>query len=156
MQAPTGCSGVQAFPNTLHWGGRSSPFSTCPHRQAGFARPAISGTRNLTLYSSGDNYDTITRTDANVITDNVYRYASQGDYCGAAENAFRQCLSLLEGRKIARPMKYINNALLSLILSILLMYGFISLRTVFKAQEADAAKELVEVVEVVGIVWVDG
>ena len=96
------------------------------------------GTRNLTLYSSEKIYDTITRAYANVITDSVYPLASRGDYCGAAKSAFSQCLLLLDGKRIAQPMKYINNSLLSLILAILLMYGFISLRTVFKAQEADA------------------
>ena len=130
------CSTVQTSSNLVS--SARSVYSQAFGTSSGTLFLIDMGTRNLTLYSSGDNYDTITRTDANVITDNVYRYASQGDYCGAAENAFRQCLSLLEGRKIARPMKYINNALLSLILSILLMYGFISLRTVFKAQEADA------------------
>ena len=96
------------------------------------------GARNITLFNSGSNYDVISRTDANVITDNVYRFASGGKCYEAASEAFRQSKALLEGRKIARPMKYINNALLALILSIMIMYLLISSRTIFKTRSADA------------------
>ena len=36
MQAPTGCCGVQTFPNTLQSDGLHFPCSTSPQRQAGF------------------------------------------------------------------------------------------------------------------------
>ena len=84
------------------------------------------GQRMIALYSAGSNYKEIGREEGYVITDNIYTYASKGDYYGCAESAFRQVLTLLEGGRIARPMKYINNALLALILAVLLNYGIIS------------------------------
>ena len=84
------------------------------------------GQRMIALYSAGDNYKVIGREEGYVITDNIYTYASEGDYYGCAENAFRQVWTLLEGGRIARPMKYINNALLALILAVLINYGIIS------------------------------
>ena len=37
MHAPTGCCGVQTFPNTLQSDGLHFPCKTSPQRQAGFA-----------------------------------------------------------------------------------------------------------------------
>ena len=84
------------------------------------------GQRLIALYSAGANNDVIRREEGYVITDNVYTYASEGDYYGCASAAFAQVGTLLEGGKIARPMKYINNALLALILAVLINYGIIS------------------------------
>ena len=84
------------------------------------------GQRMIALYSAGENYKVIGREEGYVITDNIYTYASKGDYYGCAEEAFRQVGTLLEGGRIARPMKYINNALLALILAVLINYGIIS------------------------------
>ena len=49
-------------------------------------------------------------------------YASAGDYYQCAASAFDQAATLLKGGHIARPMKYINNALLALILAVLINY----------------------------------
>ena len=84
------------------------------------------GQRMIALYSAGSNYEVIGREEGYVITDNIYTYASKSDYYGCAESAFRQVRTLLDGGRIARPMKYINNALLALILAVLLNYGIIS------------------------------
>lgn len=78
--------------------------------------------RELYIFSDGSVYRTITSSYADTITDNVYRYASRGDYYACASNAFEQIHSLLAGQKIARPMKYISNALLALILAALINY----------------------------------
>ena len=82
--------------------------------------------RELYIFSDGDVYRTVTTSYANVITDNIYTYASDGDYFTCADNAFDQIASLLEGQKIAMPMKYISNALLALLLSALLNYFLVS------------------------------
>ena len=84
------------------------------------------GQRMIALYSAGANYKVVGREEGYVITDNIYTYASKGDYYGCAKSAFEQVQTLLVGGEIARPMKYINNALLALILSVLINYGIIS------------------------------
>lgn len=81
--------------------------------------------RNIWIYSDGAVYQVITTTNANTITDNVYRYASRGEYYECAAEAFRQINALLEGQRIARPMKYISNALLAMILALLINYGIV-------------------------------
>ena len=78
--------------------------------------------RYLWIYSNGEIYKTITTSYANAITDNVYSYASKGDYFQCASKAFEQINTLLEGRIIAQPMKYISNALLSIVLALLINY----------------------------------
>lgn len=83
--------------------------------------------RNIYIFSHGAIYETITDTRADVITDNVYRYASDGDYFGCAKDAYQQIYTLLEGGRIAQPMKYISNALLALILAFLIHFGIVIL-----------------------------
>ena len=78
--------------------------------------------RMIYIYSEGDMYRTITTGYANIITDNAYKYASDGDYFQCAATVFDQELTLLQGRRIAQPMKYICNAFLALILAVLVNY----------------------------------
>lgn len=78
--------------------------------------------RELYLFSDGAIYRTIGKSYADTITDNVYRYASDGDYYLCASRAFEQIGAVLAGEKIAQPMKYISNALLAFILAALLNY----------------------------------
>lgn len=81
--------------------------------------------RYLWIYSDGAIYDTVTISYANTITDNVYTYASDEDYYTCADTAFGQILRLLQGQRIAQPMKYISNALLALVLALLINYFFV-------------------------------
>lgn len=78
--------------------------------------------RKICVYSDGKINSTITTSYANTITDNVYAYASDGDYYSCAYHAFDQINTLLEGRRIAQPMKYISNALLAVVLALLINY----------------------------------
>ncbi len=78
--------------------------------------------REIYLYCTGDIRYIITSSEALTITDNIYRYASRGDYAGCAENAFSQVHSLATGLEIKRPMKRINNLLIALFLGFLLQY----------------------------------
>lgn len=78
--------------------------------------------RKICIYSDGDIYKTITKAYANTITDNVYTYASDGEYYACAAHAFEQINTLLDGRTIAQPMKYISNALLAIALALLINY----------------------------------
>lgn len=81
--------------------------------------------RMIWIHCDGAVYQVITKSYANTITDNVYRYASDGDYYKCASQAYGQALALLEGNRIAQPMKYISNALLAVILALLLNYALV-------------------------------
>lgn len=81
--------------------------------------------RNIWIFSDGAIYKTVTSSYADTVTDNVYRYASSGDYYTCGAKAFEQIYDLLEGNRIAQPMKYISNALLAVILSLLINFGLV-------------------------------
>lgn len=82
--------------------------------------------RKIWIHSDGAVYRVITTAYANTITDNVYRYASSGDYGECAMEAFGQIHTLLRGQKISQPMKYISNGLLAVIAALILNYGLVS------------------------------
>lgn len=97
--------------------------------------------REIYIYSDGQVYRTITKSYANTITDNIYTYASDGDYFTCAYKAFEQAVTLLEGNRIAQPMKYISNAFLALLLALLINYFVVMLTSVAKKP---GEKELLE------------
>lgn len=78
--------------------------------------------REILIHSGEKMGKIITNDYANSITDNIYRYASSEDYLTCASKGFEQVLRLIEGRRIAQPMKYICNALLAMICALLLNY----------------------------------
>lgn len=78
--------------------------------------------RNVYIYSNGKIYKTINKSYANIITDNVYKYASREEYYQCADKAFSQIYKVLNGQKIAQPMKYISNALLAIIIALIINY----------------------------------
>lgn len=92
--------------------------------------------RSICVYSNGEIYKTITSAYADTITDNVYVYATDGDYYTCAYHAFDQILTLLEGRTIAQPMKYISNALLAIVLALLINY-FIVMSVSYSKKASD-------------------
>lgn len=94
--------------------------------------------RNIWIFSDGKIYRTITQSYANTITDNVYTYATKGDYYSCASKAFGQMYDLLEGRRIAQPMKYISNALLALVFA--LLGNYIRLRIYTRKTKANTAQ----------------
>ncbi len=72
--------------------------------------------RVIYIHSNGRIYKTVDTAYANTITDNVYEYASDGDYYKCASTAYKQIYQILQGGTIPQPMKYICNGLLSLII----------------------------------------
>lgn len=70
--------------------------------------------RMIYIFSDGTNYKYITNAKANIITDNIYQYATDEEYYECASVAFSQILTTLEGGKIAEPMRYISNILISI------------------------------------------
>ncbi len=88
-------------------------------------------------FGHGQLYNDISVAYANTITDNVYRYAGDQDYFHCAYTAFSQIYDVLEGKRIAQPMKYISNALLSLILSVFIIFIYVRRRAMQKAPAID-------------------
>ena len=85
-------------------------------------------TRQLAVWSSSDVEQTLTQAKGYTITDNVYKYASRGQYAACAEAAFNQMNRALKGEQVSGPMRVISNALLALLAALLLAYLFISAR----------------------------
>ncbi len=93
--------------------------------------------RFLYIETFNEVYQVITQSDANVITDNVYRYAMDGDYYQTSIIAFQQMYRLLEGAPIAQPMKLVTSALIALITAF--MINFILVR--FTSRSAVASRQ---------------
>jgi len=100
------------------------------------------GQRNIWIFSDGAIYRTINKAYANTITDNVYRYASLGSYYHCASEAFSEMLILLEGGRIAQPMKYISNVLIALVSALLLNFFFLILQRKKNNSFATAAEKM--------------
>ena len=83
--------------------------------------------RMIYIHSVGTVYGTLKKSYANTITDNVYTYATNGDYVTCANEAYAQMYTVLEGGRIAQPMKYISNALFAFMLSFVLLYFFVKM-----------------------------
>lgn len=81
--------------------------------------------RYLYIFSNGRNYGIITTSKANIITDNVYRYAKNADYYTCATETFRQIYTLLDGGKIFEPMRHMSNGVIALVFSFLAVYLYI-------------------------------
>jgi uncharacterized protein len=95
------------------------------------------------LYSDGSAHKTITNARAYSITDNTYIYATVShnrDYYTCTYKTLEQVLALMQGRRIAEPMKYICSALLAIIIALLLNY-FIA-RKLSRARKASVKQIL--------------
>lgn len=73
--------------------------------------------RKIYIFSDGTNYQSINSSKANSITDNVFRYATDGNYYLCAYHAFDQMQTVLDGGKIAEPMRYTSILVISVVLS---------------------------------------
>lgn len=78
--------------------------------------------RMLYIFNDGSIYKVVGKAYCNSITDNVYRYATNGDYFQCAVCVFEQELKLLQGQRISQPMKYASNALIALIVAAIINY----------------------------------
>ena len=94
--------------------------------------------RELSVYSDGAIYRTITRGKASTIVSNVYRLASKGDYYGCASEVFKEETAMLQGAKVAAPMKLASNILLALMLGMLFAFGIVKAFSIIpKASEKE-------------------
>lgn len=84
-------------------------------------------TRYIWIHSDGEVYKTINTNYANTITDNAYKLATNKQYYNCAVKVFEQIITLLEGGRIAQPMKYICNAILGLIIALSLNFTWMAI-----------------------------
>lgn len=73
--------------------------------------------REIYIFSDGNNYKIINNSKAYLITDNIYKMASAGDYYGCASEAYTEMYTLLAGGKIMEPMRHISNGVLAIVIS---------------------------------------
>lgn len=97
--------------------------------------------RNIQIHSNGAIYKTITKSYANTITDNIYTYATKAEYYNCCYKAFEQEVALLQGQKIAQPMKYLNNAFFAIILALPLNYFLVK---IFSSTKKPSDSELMK------------
>ena len=81
--------------------------------------------RKVTFQSDGAIYSMVSSSYARSITDNVSGYASSGHYYQCAAEAYSQILTVLQGNRIAEPMKYISFVVIGLMLSFVLVVGIV-------------------------------
>ncbi len=81
--------------------------------------------RKVSIQSYGTIYDSVTVGQANTITNNVRNYLTRGQYYKGAKTAYGQINSLLRGKRIPQPMKYLSNAVIALAAGMILMLQFV-------------------------------
>lgn len=100
--------------------------------------------RQLCACATGGLDDKITNGKCDTIMDNVYKYATNGDYYTCAIKTFEQMERVLNGQKIAESMKYICNAILSIMISLFVSYGFFIMSSKNKrANQNELVKECI-------------
>ena len=92
--------------------------------------------REIYIYSDGSNKNIITSRKATIITDNIYRYASRGEYYKCAKEAFNEINTLLAGGKIMEPMRHISNIFIAIIFGFLLNFFILVKHTKMRKAKA--------------------
>ena len=118
----SGSDGTYALKKAENWAQETFGKKTCTVFIIDMA------TRHLDIWSSEDVYQTVTTSVTYSITDNTYGYAKKGQYAVCARETFAQIFAVLDGQKIAEPMRYISCALIAMAAAILLAYLVISAR----------------------------
>lgn len=96
------------------------------------------GNRKLTLTAS-TQMDEYIRTERDSIVDNIYTFASAGNYYACASECFYEVHTVINDGKIAHKMKHINNALIALILALVLNFLLVFYTT---SRKKDLSKAL--------------
>ena len=95
--------------------------------QAGIAFIIDMYHREIILSGYGDTRFLLKKSDEQDVTDNVYRYAMNGEYYDCMLNAFEQADVIVNDGFVLRPMRIIVTALISLIIGFLTPF-FIAMR----------------------------
>ena len=78
--------------------------------------------REIYVCSNRDAIRTVSNADGRAITDNIYQYASRGDYYTCTDKALEQIQARFQGERLARPVKHITNALIAVLFGVLINY----------------------------------
>lgn len=78
--------------------------------------------RNLYIWTDGALGKKLTVGACNTITDDIYKYAADGDYAKTAERAFELMYRKAASLSIPQPMKYTCNALVAAFAALLTVY----------------------------------
>lgn len=73
--------------------------------------------REIYVFAYGSSEKYISNSVGTMITDNIYTYASVGDYHKCCLTGMNQIYSSISGRAITTPMKYICNILIGIVLA---------------------------------------
>ena len=92
-------------------------------------------TREILIFTRGLLEKRVGRTGAYEITDNIYRYASKGNYYQCAREGFSQVLALAEGQRIFSPMRVICNLLLAVSAGLTAAYLTVRRASIHKAEK---------------------
>lgn len=84
------------------------------------------------IWATGATYDVIDKDKAYIITDNVYRYSADERYYTGAAEAFKEINDVLNGRKIAQPMRYICNGLMALFIAFMINFIIVDSKSKLK------------------------
>ena len=90
-------------------------------------------TREILIFTRGLLEKRVGRAGAYAITDNVYRYASKGEYYECARSAFAQILALAEGQRLFSPMRVICNLLLAVSAGLIAAYLLVRRSSIHRA-----------------------
>ena len=97
--------------------------------------------RYLLLSNGGEVTKKVADRDCDEITDNVYRYASSGEYSLCASSVFEQEVKLLRDQAIPRTMKHISNLIISIGISVCAVFLFAQNKTKMKEYTPEALFE---------------
>ena len=108
--------------------------------------------RYIYICSAGENYKVITKDKANIITDNIYKYASNEKYYDCAVEAFNEIKTVLDGGKIAEPMRYASNIGMALVSGFLLSFLFVvSSMSVKRSSNSKKIEKLGQKVSIISV-----
>lgn len=107
------------------------------------------GNRKLTLSSSTGMDEVISR-ERDSIVDNVYRYATDGDYLECAKECFNQIYTVYNDGVIAHRMKNIDNALLAVMLSLIVNFIIVFASEKKKSSDAKLVASVIATTTVLG------
>lgn len=83
--------------------------------------------RRIEFRAIGSMRQNVTNSRASGIADNIYTYASDGNYYECAQKGLEQLQIILEGGHLSVPMRYVSNFFFAASISLLIVFGAVYL-----------------------------